>query len=423
MKTQVKVYIKAWLSLMFLILVGCSVQNSNFLHLMPLNEPPQIRGDLGPIAIVSAEFTPESNYPKNISTGEAATTGVVWGVAEGVKAGLLAPLQNPLFILVLPIAVGVGAAAGALFGGIYGPLVAPSNEKTEMAKAAIIDAIEDFKIQETMRNQIISKTREQTQYELIFVQDQAPMALDESVNYLPLTAKGIKTVLEISVRRYGFWVKEDSNAPSSSALNSTFNPRLSFFMTVSTRLIRVRDGEVLHSETFRYERGQRKFVEWGANNAQPFREELDLCSQYLTTKIVKEVFFLRAPIEDRHGTGLTSEAQWVEEACEDKFPFGQEHQVTDGVLVATDDKVSFLTWDGKSYETLLEFGYDKITDVEVKGRGRSKWMLIFADSGNCFTFQLIKKRTTSVIWGPAIWFDSKATVEMVDFISKKVKPK
>ncbi len=44
--------------------------------------------------------------------------------------------------------------------------------------------------------------------------------------------------------------------------------------------------------TFKYESEERKFTDWGANNAQLLREEFDLCYQDVAEKIVEELFLL-----------------------------------------------------------------------------------------------------------------------------------
>ena len=84
---------------------------------MPPARPPQIRGDLGTIGIVSANFTPECNFPKQVFAGEAFADGIKMGAIGGATQGLLAPLTNPFAIPLLPITVGGGAALGAVVGG------------------------------------------------------------------------------------------------------------------------------------------------------------------------------------------------------------------------------------------------------------------------------------------------------------------
>lgn len=62
-------------------------------------------------------------------------------------------------------------------------------------------------------------------------------------------------------------------------------------MTVSVRLVRVEDDEVLTARTFRYESSKtRRFVKWGEKGGLLFKEELDRCFRDLAEKIVAGLF-------------------------------------------------------------------------------------------------------------------------------------
>lgn len=65
------------------------------------------------------------------------------------------------------------------------------------------------------------------------------------------------------------------------------NPPLRLVMAVGIRFIQIKDGYVLCNLIYEYQSDPRKFLEWGANNAQPFKEELDLGFQYFATEIVR----------------------------------------------------------------------------------------------------------------------------------------
>jgi hypothetical protein len=73
-------------------------------------------------------------------------------------------------------------------------------------------------------------------------------------------------------------------------------------MAAGIRLIRVKDGKVLHSHNFiygyEYDSDLLKFSEWAANNAQPFKEELNRAFSYLALQIVRELINIQADSSD-----------------------------------------------------------------------------------------------------------------------------
>ena len=89
--------------------------------------------------------------------------------------------------------------------------------------------------------------------------------------------KGIDTVLEIGVERLGL-------------AGSGINPPLTLVMNSRARLIRVSDGAELYLNTLVYHSRKRKLRDWGADNAQPFREEVDRAYQGLAERFVEYLF-------------------------------------------------------------------------------------------------------------------------------------
>lgn len=103
-------------------------------------------------------------------------------------------------------------------------------------------------------------------------------------------------------------------------------------------------------------------------------------------------------LQQGDGFRMISKASWVE-------GIPQSVINTKGVLVATDNQLSFLVWNGEKYMPLFEFGYDEITKVELKKYvlGPGLVELSITDAYIC-SFQLKKEKS----------------IEMADFISKKI---
>jgi hypothetical protein len=78
----------------------------------------------------------------------------------------------------------------------------------------------------------------------------------------PLLEQGVDSVLEIGMTEIAFEMKKG------------FNPDISFAPQVTVNVRRVLDGAVLHTKFFEYRGAERKFTDWGAEDARSFRYEM-----------------------------------------------------------------------------------------------------------------------------------------------------
>jgi hypothetical protein len=237
--------------------------------------PKFTEAELGTVAVVSACFEPEFYCPhKPLTKGKAAGAGALGGFFGSILGG--AYTGNPLG-LALGIAISPAVAAG---GAIYGALEGETKKTIGRAEDTLNHCLSAFRAQEVMQERILSWIRERARYTFVEPEQCGPNALDEEIRYGSFKEKGIDTVLEVSVRKFGLWRQKDA-----------IDPPLSFFMTVSIRLIRIKDDAVLFSHTFRYEsKEKQKLTNWAKNDGQLFKEELDRCFKDLAERIVVELF-------------------------------------------------------------------------------------------------------------------------------------
>ena len=140
-----------------------------------------------------------------------------------------------------------------------------------------------------MRERFLSVAREQTQHPFVPLEVQGPGTLDEEVTYAFLSESSIDTVLEISVHKCELFNRDK---------NRGVNPHLYLGLVAGIKLIRVADGKVLYSEKFVDQwSNSLKFSDWGANDAEPFREGLDHAFQYLAGRMVDRISRIQAPLE------------------------------------------------------------------------------------------------------------------------------
>jgi hypothetical protein len=239
--------------------------------------PIQLRADLGRVGIISASFQPEVIFQKPMTKGKASLHGAGAGAGFVISSPQICVDRGGAGILAL---LAVAAAVGSIVGGIKG---VPS-QKIKETEDTLNDYLATVNFQETMRERFLKTAREQTQYPFLSLEVQGPTFLDEEVTYGSLSNKGIDTILEIGLRK----------CELTGAKNS-INPDLDFLMATGIRLIRATDSHVLFNRNFVYELTPHKFCDWGANNAQPFREELDRGFQYLALEIVKALTLIQTP--------------------------------------------------------------------------------------------------------------------------------
>ena len=184
----------------------------------------------------------------------------------------------------------VGSAVGGIVGTLKG---IPSSEIRE-SQDALNSYLAGVDFQEAMRERFLSAAGEQTQNTFVLFAGEGPKALDEEATYGSLSDKDIDTVLEISVRKCDL---RGAKYMQEGGTDKRINPDLRLLMAVGTRLIRIDDGEVLWSHVFlyEYESNLLKFSEWGANSAQPFREELDRAFEHLSLEIVNALSVIQTP--------------------------------------------------------------------------------------------------------------------------------
>jgi len=231
------------------------------------------KAQLGTMGVVTANFQPEFTFREPMPKGQAAATGAMAGFAGCVLGGLYSgnPLGAAAGVVISPV--------GALVGGVYGTIEGVTESKKKETASALNEVVMDFKIQEMMRDRFLAVARDKTTYPFILLDEKGPTVPDDEVNYHPISDKGVDTVVEISVLRYGLWAEPGMNPP------------LSLFMTVTTKLKRVSDGVVVCNHTFRYEGLEKlKFTKWALDHGKPLRDGMDRSFESLSKEMVEKVF-------------------------------------------------------------------------------------------------------------------------------------
>lgn len=263
---------------------GCALTKY---YTLPPIPPEEARDQFVTIGIVPARFIPESNFNtfakgRLSGTGKGAAGGAAAGAlgGAGMALGLGAAGLGPAGVLLLPFFAAGGAVIGGVTGGVAGTVKAVPEAKAEEIETAINNALAELRIQETMTEHIVKSGKEITTFHFNLLEGQGPASHKEKINYSFLKEKGIDTVFEVSVKSIGFEGGKGED------------PLIALFMTVSTRLIRVKDGTEIYSGAFEYKSKARKFTTWADDSARLLREEFERCYKDLATRIVEEPFLL-----------------------------------------------------------------------------------------------------------------------------------
>jgi hypothetical protein len=179
-----------------------------------------------------------------------------------------------------------GAALGLLFGGPYGAILGAGTyewaDRVQKAEAALQRAFGELNVQRTLQDRLVALARDEARVDLVPGGDVGPIGPEETdVDYRPLAAAGIDTILEVSMTRLGLRNPyPDTGGP---------NPPLVLSMTTRLRLIRSEAGTELYREELNHRSGSRTFVEWAAHDAQAFRATLDAAYTNVARDIIRLV--------------------------------------------------------------------------------------------------------------------------------------
>ncbi len=263
---------------LLIALAGCAVRPR------PLPPPPseQTRATLGIVGVVSGGVSPKTELePPTRGRDSGAAKGAAAGALGSIAVGCLAgPSGGDPLGLALFCAAGVALApVFGLSGAIYGAVVAESAATVAEAEASLTQALTEVKVQEALRDRVLLVARDQTPHPVILLEETDPTARTVGLRDPPSAEGSPDTFLEVRATALRF-------------VGGGINPPLALVMNVETRLVPAEDRGTHYEATLEYRSRTRKFTEWAADNAQPFREELERAVHSLAGRIVEEVFLL-----------------------------------------------------------------------------------------------------------------------------------
>jgi hypothetical protein len=178
-----------------------------------------------------------------------------------------------------PIGLAFGIAVSpltAVGGAIYGAIAAESPEKVEQAALTLDRALTEVRIQETLRDLVIRRLAERG----VDVHTGSPDSID--------------SVIETHVSKVGLL----------GLGGSGINPKL--VLQVVSIVAVSQNGVETSSKKFIAGGGQRKFLAWAADDAQPFRKQVARELDRLAEKMVDDLLSRPGPSTTPSPTAATS---------------------------------------------------------------------------------------------------------------------
>ena len=270
---------------------GCALKHPQG----PQSPTDEVRAQLKTIGLPVAAFPPEAHVDAPTSgKGMGALKGAGVGLAVGATPGMAiagsigkgcnggGELGAVICGAALVFGLGVAAAGGtigALGGTVYGAVTAESGSKVGAAQAELKSALIQADVQTMLRDKVLEMVRDRSPLNFVAVDDENRGANGQPIDYQALASTGVDTVLEVSVPRIGL------------AGESGINPPISLLMNARARLVRTADGIEMYADKFDYRGdGASKFLEWAADEAQMFRQEIERGTRTLAEDIVRLVF-------------------------------------------------------------------------------------------------------------------------------------
>jgi hypothetical protein len=283
-----------------LVLNGCAGRNARVrtVNLLPSESLPASVAPLGSLGIAAAWGTLEPRMPE-------PPAGRAQGFGRGAAAGARATVVSGFVVGALPFLGGgvwgcqgqgcgaivawfvgwtalgvVVAPAGAVVGGVAGAVKAQPLEQVERGKAALINAVAQARLPDSIRDGVSRLGLERTGHALVPLTRQGPEMGDRDVD----------TVLDILICQMRL---ERRSTSDKLEVWTALDPELALRVDVDARLIRASDGEVLRSKIFEEFGPARTFSAWAAADGQALREGLEEASSHLTVQVAD--YFFRAP--------------------------------------------------------------------------------------------------------------------------------
>jgi hypothetical protein len=253
------------------------------------------QGTLGKVAIVSPDREPELSF-EGFSHGRAAGAGKGAGSTFLSCLGQLDPgtCSGEFCGAVFILWIGVCGVAGVV-GGVAGAVSASPAATVQQAEADLTAAVTARTIQTALRDRITTVALANATPLTTVIPGSQPSPAP-TIDYRPLAAEGIDSVLEVTVTRAG-------------TQGTGINAPVQIYMEAHVRLVRSGDNAEKFARDYRFEGNRLTLAEWSADRGKRLLQALEEGYAALASQIYDSVFLLyHFPDQGAHSAGLLAVA-------------------------------------------------------------------------------------------------------------------
>ena len=250
---------------------GCESNRYNVSRIVnePAPVPDAVRNEFGVVGALPSNYEPRFYFRSPLNKAEAAeklsvdsfgamekATRFHWSSdARAVPAELAMEVTRIFYSAILSGTVGT---LGGIISGV-------SETKLKEAEAAIRQALRDDPLEKGVISNIYHFAGNKQCETLAAIPQDLSAKLsrerDRKPDFSSLTNAGIDSVLLIRFYNQHFGVPEG------------INPPVTYVASADVKIVRARDGELLHAGYLEYHSRHHTFTAWGANGAKFFRGE------------------------------------------------------------------------------------------------------------------------------------------------------
>ena len=256
---------------------------------------PAVRASLGAVAIVPAQYIPDSNFitfAKGKGAGAAKGAAIEGGTTAAIFAigAAAAGPAMPFIVLAGVLQTAAMTAVGAVAGAQQ---AVPAEAATEV-ESVINAAVAGLDAQNAFAGQLAMLVQAEPWIHLAAGGVAGPVTAAARPDYSRLRTAGIDTVLEVAITGIGF----ESCGPeflrerSGGCIEDPTRQRVDLFMSAQARLVRVSDGAELFVRQFRYKSPGREIPRWIAADGRLLADEFEQAYHELAERVNDEVLLV-----------------------------------------------------------------------------------------------------------------------------------
>ena len=202
--------------------------------------------------------------------------------------------QHPNMLVALPASavatpISLWKQGAALVCGL-------SPRTIQEADAKLSKVANETKPHEAVAFQVAQQLAPQTSQPVMLVRQPLPPGAEEDAALMHFVSHGTLASLTGGQTAGGYLLSQGADTALEIHVenamltgNEGINPKLALCVEARATLLRSRDGQQLYSCPVQYRSQGRRFAEWAAHDAKPFREELQECYRDLAAAMVDQL--------------------------------------------------------------------------------------------------------------------------------------